>query len=196
MAEAEIDSDSSLKSPKSKKKPEYERFGALIKMLMRSKGLEKTRDLANKTDISRQTLARYISGTRFPDSLSLYRLARALDTTMEEMVKAFDNLSDHPDNGSLSFLDSHREGNIENEAGHVQVQMDNPESNWTIALNFLKPEIKKRAHQIFLDRERGGWLGDSSTDWKQAEREFYSRVKDHAYYLSLQKKSLNTEKKT
>jgi len=61
-------------------------FSVYIRSLMGSAGMETIRDLAQRSELPEQTVARYLRGERFPDSHSLYKLARALSVTMEKLL--------------------------------------------------------------------------------------------------------------
>lgn len=73
------------------------KFGDYIRRLMRAKGMETIRNLADESGIPEQTVARYLRGDRFPDSHALFALATALGVSMEHLLTAGQSLaSDHP----------------------------------------------------------------------------------------------------
>ncbi len=57
-----------------------------LKTLKDRRNIKTVREFAEKCGLSESVVGQYLRGERFPDSRSLYKIARALDVTMEYLL--------------------------------------------------------------------------------------------------------------
>lgn len=129
----------------------FSNVGNRIKIQLEKKGLKQA-DLCKLTGISTNGMSQYITGKRVPDTVSTFKIAKALDVTMEWLLVGFN------DSHSCNFFDNKADDAV-NKISVTEKLLLNlfsklNEDNQNIVVDFMEKKLQEQFHKPAISKNK------------------------------------------
>lgn len=129
----------------------FSNVGNRIKIQLEKKGLKQA-DLCKLTGISTNGMSQYITGKRVPDTVSTFKIAKALDVTMEWLLVGFN------DSHLCNLLDNKADDAV-NKISVTEKLLLNlfsklNEDNQNIVVDFMEKKLQEQFHKPAISKNK------------------------------------------